>query len=69
MDINEIIIIILGIVIGILLYSFYKPPVLLKGPNSKDIVDKIFSYQGKKYRLDPKVCACPVRKLNYDEPE
>jgi hypothetical protein len=51
--------IIFGIVVGVLLYSIYKPPVLLHGPNSRDIVDKIFSYKGKTFRLDPKVCACP----------
>lgn len=56
---SRIISIIFGIVLGVLLYSILKPPVLLKGPNSRDIVDKEFKYHGKVYRLDPKVCACP----------
>ena len=37
---------------------------------SFDIVDKIFEYQGKKYRLDPRICAaCPARKITYNEPK
>jgi hypothetical protein len=55
----KIISIIFGIVLGVLLYSIHKPPILFKGPNSRDIVDKEFKYIGKIYRLDPKVCACP----------
>lgn len=51
---------IFGIVLGVLLYSLYRPPVVVHGPNSRDIVDKIFSYAGKKYRLDPKICSCPA---------
>lgn len=57
--ISKVISLIFGIVLGVLLYSIYKPPVLLHGPNSRDIVDKEFKYRGKLYRLDPKVCACP----------
>jgi hypothetical protein len=56
---SKIISIIFGIVLGVLLYSIHKPPILFKGPNSRDIVDKEFKYRGKIYRLDPKVCACP----------
>ena len=56
---SKIISIIFGIVLGVLLYSIYKPPILLRGPNSRDIVDKEFKYLNKIYRLDPEVCACP----------
>jgi hypothetical protein len=51
--------IIIGIVLGVLLYSIYNPPILIKGPNSRDFVDKEFKYLGKTYRLDARVCACP----------
>lgn len=57
-NIEIIISIILGIVLGVLLYSIYKPPVIIHGPNSRDIVDRIFTYGGKKFKLDPKICAC-----------
>ena len=51
---NDILIsIIFGIVIGVLLYGIYNPPLSVHGPNSKDIVNRIFKYGGKKYRFDP----------------
>jgi hypothetical protein len=51
--------IVFGMVLGVLLYSIYQPPVIIHGPNSRNIVGKIFSYAGKKYRLDPKIYSCP----------
>lgn len=50
-----------GIVLGVLLYSLYRPPVLYKGPNSREFLDRTFEYKNKTYRLDARVCACPIR--------
>lgn len=57
--ISAVLNIIFGFVIGVLLYSIYNPPILLRGPNSKDIVDREFMFLGRTYRLDPIVCARP----------
>ena len=60
---SKIISIIFGIALGVLLYSAEKPPVLYKGPNSKYIVNEVFEYNGKKYKLKPKVCLCPSKVI------
>jgi hypothetical protein len=44
---------ILGIIIGFVIYCLiYNRPVI-KGPNSKDIVGKIFIVNNKKYVFEP----------------
>ena len=58
MNIDIIINIIIGFIIGIILYIGYICPPIVKGPNSKNIIDKIFEYNGKFYELEPKVCGC-----------
>jgi hypothetical protein len=58
-SLEVIISIVFGLVIGVLLYSIYRPPIIFHGPNSRDIVDKIFTYAGKKYRLEPQICSHP----------
>jgi hypothetical protein len=50
--------IIVGLVLGYILYRGYLYPSIIKGPNSKDIIDKIYQYNGKKYTLKPIVCGC-----------
>jgi len=53
---TEVLSFIFGAVLGVLLYSFYNPPVLHHGPNSRNIVGQIFEYQNKKYTLEPRIC-------------
>jgi len=53
-----IISIIAGIILGIILYKGYIRPPLIKGPNSRDIVGKIFQVGDKYYELEPVVCGC-----------
>lgn len=50
--------ILLGALIGIIIYQFYLFPPVVKGPNSRDIVNKIFEYDGKYYELEPVICGC-----------
>jgi hypothetical protein len=50
--------ILLGIVLGIIVYKLYINPPMIKGPNSKDIVGKIFEVDGKHYEFVPIVCGC-----------
>jgi len=50
--------IILGILCGIIIYRFYLCSPIIKGPNSRDIVDKIFEVDGKYYELEPVICGC-----------
>jgi len=49
---------IVGIVLGIILYRGYIRPPIYKGPNSRDIIDKIFVVDGKYYELEPSICGC-----------
>jgi hypothetical protein len=51
--------IIIGILIGLSLFFVFRKPII-KGPNSKDIVGKIYELNGKKYELTPHVCICPL---------
>jgi hypothetical protein len=48
----------LGFIIGIILYRFLICPPILKGPNSRDIIDNVFEHEGKYYRFEPIVCGC-----------
>lgn len=52
----ELINIILGIVIGYLLYKIYISPTIIKGPNSRDIINKIYNVDNKLYKLRPTIC-------------
>lgn len=49
---------ILGILFAIIVYKFYLKPTIIRGPNSRDIVDKIFEHNGEYYKLVPVVCGC-----------
>jgi len=55
---NLLISISLGVLLGIIIFNWYLFPPLVKGPNSKDIVDKIFFVDGKYYELEPIICGC-----------
>lgn len=45
-----------GILIGYVVYKCYIRPTKVKGPDSRDIIDKIYEIDGKFYELNPKVC-------------
>jgi len=57
-QIELLISVILGIILGVILYKFYLKKPIIRGPNSRDIVDKIFELNGKYYELEPHVCGC-----------
>ena len=50
---------IIGIVLGYFMFGFFRKD-RYKGPNSKDIVNKIYTHNGKEYKFVTKVCLCPV---------
>ena len=56
--------IIIGFILGVIIYKgqIYSPKI--RGPNSKDIINKEFEYNGKKYKFDPIVCGCLKDKYN-----
>jgi hypothetical protein len=60
--INISISLILGMLLGIIIYRFYLFPPIVRGPNSRDIVDKIFEVNGRYYELAPVVCGCLRKK-------
>lgn len=47
-----------GLICAIIIYRFYICPPIVRGPNSRDIIDKIFEIDGKFYELEPVVCGC-----------
>lgn len=54
--------VVLGIILAIILYRGYIRPPITRGPNSRDIVDKIFKVNDKYYELEPVVCGCLLKK-------
>lgn len=50
--------IVLGILCGIMIYRFYLCASITRGPNSRDIVDKVYKVDGKYYELIPIICGC-----------
>ena len=63
-QLNKIIIIIVGLILGIIIGKIYcnnKELYNSHGPNSKDIVDNIFQFGEKYYKFIPKICICPLR--------
>lgn len=51
---DKLINIVIGIILGYILYdSFFS--VTIRGPNSKYIVDQIYTIDGHKYKLIPKI--------------
>lgn len=54
--------IIVGFILGYILYRGYLFPPKIKGPNSRDVIDKVYNVNGKKYILEPVVCGCILYK-------
>ena len=52
---------IIGIALGCILYRTLICRTIIKGPDSRDIIDKIYEWNGDKYKLEPRICACPIR--------
>jgi uncharacterized protein YneF (UPF0154 family) len=59
-DKDVLINIIIGIILGYFLYRFLIYRRIYKGPDSRDIINQIYEWNGKKVKLVPKVCACPI---------
>lgn len=55
-SIDILISVVFGVVIGFILYRSCIKPTIVKGPNSRDIIDKVYVVDGKKYILEPVVC-------------
>jgi hypothetical protein len=54
---DEIVSLLIGLIIGLVIYMFYRTLTQkIHGPNSKDIVNKIYNYENKKYVLVAKPC-------------
>lgn len=52
--------VLIGIIFSIVLYKGYICPPIIRGPNSRDIIDKIFEIGGKFYELEPQICECSL---------
>lgn len=50
---------ILGILIGSIIFYLFCRPVSYHGPNSNDVRKKIYNYNGKQYTLTPVMYECP----------
>lgn len=46
---------IIGVIFAIVIYRGYICPPIIRGPNSKDIVNKIYFHNGKYYELEPQI--------------
>ena len=57
--INIILSIFLGIIFGTVLFFVNPYKYKLHGPNSKDIISKIYKVGDKCYKLEPVVTICP----------
>lgn len=56
---NIILSLILGVLLGLLLFKVFPFNYRVHGPNSKDIIDKIYKVNNICYKLDPIVTICP----------
>jgi hypothetical protein len=59
MNIPNIISFIIGFIIGFIIYKNLKK-CKYHGPNSKDIIGKIYKKNGKCYKFIPVVSICPI---------
>lgn len=50
--------VLIGVLLGLVIYRFYLCPPIVRGPNSRDIVDKVFKINGKFYEFEPIICGC-----------
>ena len=62
--IDKIVNILAGLILGVLIYKFYISPTIIRGPNSKEIINKTFIFNGKKYKFDPVICGCIKNKYD-----
>ena len=58
--IDNFISIIVGILIGGIIAYFYFSNITYVGPNSKDIIDRIYKKNGKCYKFKPVISFCPI---------
>ncbi len=54
---NVLISIIMGTLLGIVLYKGFINPTIIKGPNSREVIDKVYQVNKKYYKFEPQVCA------------
>lgn len=57
---DSIVSIIIGMIFGYVFFNLFINTTINKGPDSKDIINKIYEYNNKKYRLKPIICVCPI---------
>lgn len=50
---------VIGAIIGVIIFCFLPSFSTLHGPNSKDIKKNIYKHKGKYYRLKPVITICP----------
>lgn len=55
----------LGIIAAFLLsfYIYHTYYYITKGPNSRDIVNKIYKHNGKCYKFVPEIYICPINNI------
>ena len=44
-------------------YIYYAHRTVIKGPNSKDIVNRIYEHNGKCYKFVPEIYICPINNI------
>ena len=47
----------IGICVGTIIHMATHRPII-KGPDSRDVIGRIFVSNGTKYRFEPRVCGC-----------
>lgn len=61
MNMEIIISLLTGIVIGYVIFLLYsRKKYNIHGPNSKDIIGKIYKKDGKCYKFTPVISICPI---------
>ena len=53
-----IISIVIGFIVGCILFYLFMYNEIYRGPNSKDVVNKIYYVDGKMYKLKPVIYLC-----------
>ncbi len=56
LEINNVICIVFGIIIGYLIFTCFINKPLVKGPNSRDVIGDVFNVDGKLYTFEPMIC-------------
>jgi len=55
---DSVVSITLGVLLAMVIFTCILRPHVIRGPNSRDIVDKIFEVDGKYYEFFTIVCGC-----------